>query len=84
MKNSLKLFVLLLLLGQSYAFAQSSRVTGKVTGPDNEGLPGVNVQVNGTTVGTSTDATANFALNAAGNASLVFSNIGYTGQTVAD
>ncbi|UFH53396.1 TonB-dependent receptor [Spirosoma sp. KNUC1025] len=82
MKNSLKLFVLLLLLGQSYAFGQSSRITGRVTGPDNQGLPGVNVQVSGTTLGTSTDASGNFALNAASNASLVFSNIGYVGQTV--
>lgn len=74
--------LLLLLLGQSSVFAQSSRVTGRVTDPNNQGLPGVNVQVSGTTVGTSTDAAGNFALNAAGTASLVFSNIGYAGQTV--
>ncbi len=83
MKKTVKLFVLLLLLSQSYAFAQSNRVTGKVTGPDNQGLPGVNVQVNGTTVGTATDATGNFSLNAAGTASLVFSTIAYISQTVA-
>ncbi len=83
MKNSVKLFALLLLLGQSYAFAQSSRISGKVTGPDNQGLPGVNVQVNGTTAGTATDATGSFSLNAPGTASLVFSNIGYTSQTIA-
>jgi TonB-linked SusC/RagA family outer membrane protein len=82
MKNPVKLVILLLLLGQSYAFAQSSRITGKVTGPDNEGLPGVNVQVEGTTTGTATDAAGNYALNAAGTASLVFSNIGYASQTV--
>ncbi|GAB4035871.1 SusC/RagA family TonB-linked outer membrane protein [Spirosoma jeollabukense] len=82
MKKTVKLFVLLLLLGQSYAFAQNARVTGKVTGPDNQGLPGVNVQVSGTTTGTSSDAAGNFAINAASNASLVFSNIGYVGQTV--
>ncbi|GAB4006047.1 TonB-dependent receptor [Spirosoma migulaei] len=82
MKKTVKLFVILLLLGHSYAFAQTARVTGKVTGPDNQGLPGVNVQVSGTTTGTSSDASGNFSLNAAGNASLVFSNIGYVGQTV--
>ncbi|GAB3801185.1 TonB-dependent receptor [Spirosoma humi] len=82
MKKTIKLFVLLLLLGQSYAFAQNARVTGKVTGPDNQGLPGVNVQVSGTTVGTSSDADGNFSINAASNASLVFSNIGYVSQTV--
>ncbi|MBD2755842.1 SusC/RagA family TonB-linked outer membrane protein [Spirosoma validum] len=82
MKKTVKLFVLLLLLGQSYVFAQNARVTGKITGPDNQGLPGVNVQVSGTTTGTSSDAAGNFAINAASNASLVFSNIGYVGQTI--
>ena len=82
MKNPVKLVVLLLLLGQNFAFAQTSRITGKVTGPDNEGLPGVNVQVEGTTTGTATDAAGNFVLNAPGTASLIFSNIGYTSQTV--
>jgi TonB-linked SusC/RagA family outer membrane protein len=82
MKNPLKILVLLLLLSQHFAVAQSGRVTGKVTGPDNQGLPGVNVQVNGTTVGTSTDASGNYALNAAGNATLVFSNIGYVSQNI--
>ncbi|WP_420146732.1 SusC/RagA family TonB-linked outer membrane protein [Spirosoma sp.] len=82
MKNSLKFLVLFLLLGQGYVFAQGSRITGRVTGPDNQGLPGVNVQVSGTTVGTSSDASGNFALNAASTASLVFSNIGYVSQTV--
>ena len=83
MKKTVKLFVLLLLLGQSYAFAQNARVTGKVTGPDNQGLPGVNVQVSGTSVGTSSDAAGNFSVNVASNASLVFSTIGYVGQTIA-
>lgn len=82
MKKNVVFFVFLLLLCQGYAFAQSARVTGKVTGPDNQGLPGVNVQVNGTTTGTSTDVDGNFALNAASTASLVFSNIGYVSQTV--
>lgn len=77
------IYTVFLLLCQGYSFAQNSRITGKVTGPDNQGLPGVNIQVNGTTVGTSTDATGNFSLNAAGNVSLVFSNIGYVSQTVA-
>ena len=83
MKNPVKIVILLLLFGQSYAFAQSSRITGKVTGAGNQGIPGVNVQVNGTTAGTATDATGNYSLNAAGTASLVFSNIGYASQTVA-
>ncbi|MGV3556721.1 SusC/RagA family TonB-linked outer membrane protein [Larkinella arboricola] len=82
MVKSLKLLFFLLLLGPGYSFAQTNRVTGKVTGPDNQGLPGVNIQVSGTTTGTSTDVSGNFSLNAASNASLVFSNIGYVSQTI--
>jgi TonB-linked SusC/RagA family outer membrane protein len=82
MRKTVKLFIFMLLLGPGFAIAQNARVTGKVTGTDNQGLPGVNVQISGTTLGTATDASGNFALSAAGNASLVFSNIGYVSQTV--
>lgn len=82
MKKSLKIFLLLLVLSQGFAFAQNARITGKVTGPDNQGLPGVNVQVSGTTLGTSTDGNGAFSLNAPSAGSLVFSNIGYVSQTV--
>ncbi|GAB3021675.1 SusC/RagA family TonB-linked outer membrane protein [Spirosoma pulveris] len=83
MKKHVKLFFFLLLLCRGYAFAQNARITGTVIGPDNQGLPGVNVQVSGTTLGTATDATGLFTLNAPANGSLVFSNIGYVSQTVA-
>lgn len=39
-------------------FAQQIKVTGKVTDSTNEGMPGVNVQVKGTTTGTITDLMA--------------------------
>lgn len=58
---------------------QARRVTGKVTtSSDNQGLPGVNVQVRGTTVGTVTDAEGQFSLSVPGsNAVLVISSIGF-------
>lgn len=62
--------------------AQANRVTGKVTGADNEGLPGVNVLVQGTSTGTTTDASGNYAINVAANGSLIYSYISYTSQTV--
>ena len=71
-----------LLLCQGYGYAQSNRVTGVVTGANNEGLPGVNVLVGGTTTGTTTDADGKFTINAPGNASLIFSYISYLSQTV--
>ncbi|GAB3941703.1 TonB-dependent receptor [Spirosoma harenae] len=82
MKRRVKFILLLLLLGQGYGFAQNNRVTGKITGNNDQGLPGVNVVVGGTSVGTTTDAEGNYSINAAANASLVFSYISYISQTV--
>lgn len=55
-------------------------VTGRVAGDDQEGLPGANVVLKGTTRGTSTDIDGKFTLNLPeGPANiLVFSLVGYT------
>jgi TonB-linked SusC/RagA family outer membrane protein len=62
------------------AGGQSIQVTGTVSGSDtDESLPGVNILVKGTTIGTATDMDGNFTLNVPGpDAVLVFSFIGYT------
>src|SRR5690606_13996426 len=59
-------------------------VTGRVTdGENNEGLPGVNVIVKGTTTGTVTDFDGNFRLDVpSSEAVLVFSSIGYATQEI--
>lgn len=58
-------------------------VTGKVTGDDGEGIPGVNVVVKGTTIGVITDFNGDYTLNVpAGESTLVFSSVGY--QTVEE
>ena len=75
----------LLLLGAFICFGavQAQTVTGTVsdaTGP----LPGASVVVKGTTNGTQTDFDGNYTLNdVAGDATLVFSYIGYATQEVA-
>ena len=74
--------LVLLLLCVGFGYAQTNRVTGTVTGADNQGLPGVNVLVGGTSTGTTTDADGKYAINAPNNASLVFSYISYLSQTV--
>jgi hypothetical protein len=54
-------------------------VKGKVVDESGEPLPGVNVLVKGTTIGTVTDAGGNYSLTLPNNAQqLVFSFIGYT------
>ncbi|RDC62783.1 TonB-dependent receptor SusC [Adhaeribacter pallidiroseus] len=57
-------------------------VKGKVQDDKGEPLPGVSIQISGTTQGTVTDASGTFTLNAPENASLIFSYIGYANQTV--
>ncbi len=78
------LCVLLLLPGLwQGVLAQNDRVTGRITGANNEGIPGANVLVKGTTQGATSDANGNFSVNAGRGASLVISYIGYVSQTIA-
>jgi TonB-linked SusC/RagA family outer membrane protein len=64
--------------------AQDRRVTGRVTGPDNKAIPGVNILVKGTQNGTTTNAEGDFAITVPGsNATLIFSAIGFASQEVA-
>ena len=64
--------------------AQDIAVSGRVTsGEDGSILPGVNVQIKGTSRGTSTDANGTFQLNAPAGSTLAFSFIGFTTQEVA-
>ena len=60
-------------------------ISGIVTDlEDNEPLPGVNVLVKGTTIGTVTDVDGNYRLTVPDDAeTLVFSSVGYTSQEVA-
>ncbi|MBL0745199.1 SusC/RagA family TonB-linked outer membrane protein [Chryseolinea lacunae] len=66
-------------------WAQDRTVTGKVTSTeDGTSLPGVNVVLSGTAVGTVSDAEGNFKLSVpATGGTLVFSFIGLTTQEVA-
>jgi len=55
------------------------RITGRITArTDNSGLPGVNVLIKGSQIGTTTDIQGNYTLDATKNtAVLIFSSIGY-------
>jgi TonB-dependent SusC/RagA subfamily outer membrane receptor len=61
------------------------QITGKVIDEDaHEGMPGVNVVVKGTTIGTTTDINGEFFLDVPdANSVLIFSFIGYRTQEVA-
>jgi len=64
--------------------AQSRTVTGKVSSADEpEGIPGVNVRVQGTMVGAITDIDGTYAVEVPqGSGVLVFSFVGFTSQSV--
>ncbi|MBC8156033.1 MAG: TonB-dependent receptor [Bacteroidetes bacterium] len=64
--------------------AQDVSVSGRVTSSDDGSpLPGVSVQVKGTTRGTTTDADGSYKVSIPASARLVFSFIGFTPQEVA-
>lgn len=59
-------------------------VSGRVTDNKGEGLPGVNIVVKGTTLGTTTDVEGSYVVTVPdANAVLVFSFIGYQSQEVS-
>jgi hypothetical protein len=59
------------------------QVSGKVTAENGEVLPGVNVTLKGSSVGTTTDAKGDYNLSVPSESSvLVFSFIGYARQEV--
>ena len=89
MKNLLKVFsnvfhyVILLFAGQNNGDNKKT-ITGRVVDALNEGMPGVNVQVKGTTSGTITNIDGDFSISVPNTKSvLVFTFIGYVKQEVA-
>jgi TonB-dependent starch-binding outer membrane protein SusC len=77
------LLLLVFSLTTLITFAQDRRVTGKVTGGDGQGVPGVSVLLKGTQTGASTDANGMFAINLkTGNDVLTFSGIGFKSTEV--
>lgn len=69
-----------LLFASVLAFGQTSTVTGVVKDSKGEPLPGVTVKVKDVAAAAATDVNGKFTINAAPNATLVFSFIGFTAQ----
>ena len=82
--KQLLLFCMLGLLTANLAWAQTRAVTGRVTSPDEpDGIPGVNVLVRGTSIGTATDLDGSFSLEVpVGSDILQVSFLGYQSQEV--
>ncbi|QQT27343.1 SusC/RagA family TonB-linked outer membrane protein [Sphingobacterium spiritivorum] len=79
----LKVFLVCTLL-VGVVYAQNRQVSGKVTSAsDGTPVQGVSVAVQGTSTATQTDGSGNYSIDVTGNATLVFSYVGYQRQTVA-
>ncbi|HEA23142.1 MAG TPA: SusC/RagA family TonB-linked outer membrane protein [Pricia antarctica] len=72
-----------LLLLSTSVFAQEIEIAGAVTDSQGAPLPGTSVLVKGTTNGTQTDFDGNYTITSNGNATLVFSYIGFSSQEVS-
>ena len=76
--------ILIFILSVSMAYTQNQiTVTGTVT-DDQTGdpLPGVNIVIEGTTTGTTTDMDGGYSIEAPADATLVFSFVGYQGKNI--
>ena len=71
-------FLMAALLSIGQIFAQNVNVSGRVTDQNGEPVPGASIYVKGSPrTGTSSDADGRYSLKCAGNATLVFSSVGY-------
>lgn len=77
-------FLLVLFMALSVQlFAQSVRVSGKITDESGQAVPGASILEKGTTNGTVSDANGDYALSVAGeNATIIISFIGYKSQEI--
>ena len=78
------LFILTMMFSAGVMFAQEKTVSGTVTADDGTGsLPGVNIFIQGTTVGTISDLDGAYRVTVPGpDAVLIFSSVGYVTQQI--
>lgn len=71
------------MLYQGLTFGQNIKITGKVSDATNAAMPGVSILVSGTNTGTTTDTDGKFSIEAPRDASLIFTSIGFSNQTIS-
>jgi hypothetical protein len=65
----------LMLLYAVSTVAQDRKVTGKVVGVDNQGIPGVSIMIKGTRTGTTSDASGSFSINSKSSSDVLNSRV---------
>jgi TonB-linked SusC/RagA family outer membrane protein len=73
---------LFILFTVSFARAQNITVSGRITGDDGKGIPGVSVQVKGTTTGVLTNNEGFFRLAAPATGTLQVSSVGFVSREI--
>jgi len=73
----------LVVITQKDFMIQETKVTGRVTGTDGQGVPSVTVRIKGSNAATTTAADGTYSISAPDGAVLVFSSVGYVTQEVA-
>lgn len=79
-KYKWKMLCIFLFMSLFTSVVAQVKISGKVTGKDGIGIPGISVLIKNTNIGTATDATGNYVLSApvkAGNYTLEFSGVGF-------
>ena len=82
MKQKLLLIVLFACMSGMAAFAQSVRVSGRVTTSGSAPLPGTNIAVKGTSRGVISDDDGRFSIDVPARATLIISHIGFSTKLV--
>ena len=73
----------IVMLGSFSSFAQDRKVSGKVSGTDSQGIPGVSILVKGTNTGATTDVNGSFSVTVKSDAAVLnISAVGYKSQSV--
>lgn len=85
MKNIFWMLAIVLFVASSFTLPQTRQISGHVTDADGRTpMPGINVTVKGTAIGTTTDAKGYYTISVSGEKSvLVFSFIGYQTMEVS-
>jgi len=77
------LLLAIVMLGSFSSFAQDRKVSGKVSGTDSQGIPGVSILVKGTNTGATTDINGAFSVSVnSGSAVLNITAVGYKSQSI--
>lgn len=81
MKRAVLLLVMIFFA--SMADAQSVKISGKVTDSENQPIPGVNIFIEGTTTGVTSNLDGSYTIDCQSKSILVFSYIGMISQKIA-